>query len=294
LTERHGQPGGAARTKVPVEVDGPYGPVRLKWHKLRTHFHEAPFKPSNLALGWRTGASLEIDILTCADDSFVVLHDATLGPSTTGKGRVASIPIDAFAGHMHRDRNGDADPAAPILSLEDLLAIVATLPRAPTASLQLDLKMPEGRDMPASMIAAVSAAATGFEEAIIVGSTNLDAARSLVEALPGARLGYDPLRAVERSPDLAHAPERLLRHIEQRRQGVSIAYLHYQLVLEAAARGFPLVAELLALGIETDAWTINPDTGLTDQAMRDLLSSGIRQLTTDAPAELATRIAALR
>ena len=37
----------------PVAVDGPHGLVRLKWHKLRTRLAEAPFKRSNLTLGWR-------------------------------------------------------------------------------------------------------------------------------------------------------------------------------------------------------------------------------------------------
>jgi hypothetical protein len=40
-----------ASATVPVSVDGPHGPIGLKWHKLRTHFTEAPFKPCNLALG---------------------------------------------------------------------------------------------------------------------------------------------------------------------------------------------------------------------------------------------------
>ena len=59
----------SAPAMVPVSVDGPHGAIRLKWHKLRTHFTEAPFKPRNLALGWRLGASLEIDILAAADQA---------------------------------------------------------------------------------------------------------------------------------------------------------------------------------------------------------------------------------
>jgi glycerophosphoryl diester phosphodiesterase len=64
-------------------------------------------------------------------------------------------------------------------------------------------------------------------------------------------------------------------------------------VLNAAAKGFPLVDRLLDLGIETDVWTLNPGATLTDRLLKTLLDAGVRQITTDAPAELARRIAAL-
>jgi glycerophosphoryl diester phosphodiesterase len=277
---------------IPTEAVGPRGPVRLKWHKLRTGYAEAPFKPANLALGWRVGAILEIDILVSRDDRFAVLHDATLGPSTTGHGRVADTPLEAMAGLSHRDRAGLADPDAPVLSLAELLAPLAALPRAPAASLQLDLKL-LANGLPNRAVAEAAAAVAGFEQAVIIGSMDLDAARRLTEAMPGARLGYDPLRAVERSPDLAQVPERLLRHMERRKDGVSLAYLHYELVLNAAAKGFPLVDRLLDLGIETDVWTLNPGATLTDRLLKTLLDAGVRQITTDAPAELARRITSL-
>ena len=79
--------------------------------------------------------------------------------------------------------------------------------------------------------------------------------------MPGARLGYDPMRAASRDPGLARDPERLLRHMERRREGVALAYLRFDVVVAAEARGFPLVARLLDLGIETDAWTVNPGPG---------------------------------
>ena len=276
---------------VPVAVEGPRGPVRLKWHQLRTRFAEAPFKPANLALGWRTGASLEIDVLACGDGRFAVLHDATLGPSTTGRGRVAETPLAAVAGLLHRDRAGVADAEAPVLSLADLLAPLASLPRAPMASLQLDLKVLERRGLPERVIADAAAAVAGLADAIVVGSHYLDEARRLASAMPGARLGYDPMLAASRDPDLAEKPERLLRHMERRADGVALAYLRYDVIVSAAAAGFPLVDRLLDLGIETDAWTLNPGPPLKDNVLRTLLHAGVRQITTDAPAEIARRIA---
>ena len=110
--------------------------------------------------------------------------------------------------------------------------------------------------------------------------------------MPGARLGYDPMRAASRDPGLRD-PARLLRHLQRRAAGVSLAYLRFDLVLAAEARGLPLAARLLDLGIETDAWTLNPGPDLADATLRSLVAAGVRQITTDAPAELARRIAAL-
>jgi glycerophosphoryl diester phosphodiesterase len=278
---------------VPTSVDGPYGPIRLKWHKLRTRYAEAPFKRSNLASGWRLGASLEIDILTSADDRFVVAHDATLGPSTTGSGRITRMPAAAVAGSFHRDRNGVADQDAPVLSLSDLVSPLRSLERAQEASLQLDLKVTEGHAVPGAAIADAVTAVAGLAHAIMVGSYHLDEARRLAAAMPGARLGYDPMRAVSRDQALARDPGRLLRHIERRRNGVSIAYLQYGIVVASERRGFPLVDRLLDLGIETDVWTVNPDERLTDAILRTLIEANVRQITTDAPAAIAERIAAL-
>ena len=123
---------------MPVAVEGPYGPIRLKWHKLRTRLAEAPFKRSNLMLGWRLGASLEVDILATADGRFAVVHDPTLGPSTTGHGLVSGMPISSMKGLFHRNADGAGDPDAPVLSLAELLAPLRTLPRAPSANVQLD------------------------------------------------------------------------------------------------------------------------------------------------------------
>jgi glycerophosphoryl diester phosphodiesterase len=277
---------------TPVAVAGPHGPVRLKWHKLRTHLAEAPFKRSNLARGWRLGASLEVDILATADRRFAVLHDATLGPSTTGRGRVPNVPISSMSGLFHRDAGGAGDPDAPVLSLAELVAPLRTLPKAPSANLQLDLKLLDGHALPRSAIADAAAAVAGLADAIIVGSHHLDDARRLVAAMPGARLGYDPMLAVSRQPGLRD-PERLLRHVERRKSGVTLAYLRYDAIIAAERRGFPLVARLLDLGIETDAWTVNPGRGMSGAILSTLVEAKVRQLTTDAPSEIFRLIRSL-
>jgi glycerophosphoryl diester phosphodiesterase len=278
---------------VPVSVAGPLGPIRIKWHQLRTRFAEAPFKPSNLALGWRLGASLEIDIISCADGRFVVAHDSTLGPATTGRGRIAKMRLAALAGLFHRDRGGTADASAPVSSLADLVAPLRRLAPGPNANLQLDLKMAGVQNLSEVLIADAVRAVAGLEREIIIGSHYLEEARRLVAAMPGARLGYDPMRAVSRDPGLARNPAHLFRHLEQRRKGVTVAYLRFDVVVASEQCGFPLVGRLLDLGIETDAWTVNPGPALTDAILRTLVNTKVRQITTDAPIEIARHIAAL-
>jgi glycerophosphoryl diester phosphodiesterase len=277
---------------TPVAVEGPRGPIRLKWHKLRTRLAEAPFKRSNLALGWQAGASLEVDIMATADGRFAVLHDPTLGPSTTGHGRVSDLSMSSMAGFLHRDARGDGDPDAPVLSLAELAAPLRTLPKAPSANLQLDLKLLDGRPLRDSAVADAAAAVAGLTDAIIVSSHHLDDARRLVAAMAGAQLGYDPMLAVSRQPELRD-PERLLRHIERRKAGVSLAYLSFDAIVAAERQSFPLVSRLLDLGIETDAWTVNPGRGTDDATLRTLVEARVRQITTDAPSEIFSLIRSL-
>ena len=120
-----------------------------------------------------------------------------------------------------------------------------------------------------------------------------DAARRLADAIPGASLGYDPMRAASRDPGLARDPGRMLRHLQRRSAGVAFAYLRFDVVVASEAQGFPLVARLLDLGIETDAWTVNPGPRLDDATLRALVEARVRQITTDAPSAIAQCIAAL-
>ena len=109
---------------------------------------------------------------------------------------------------------------------------------------------------------------------------------AVVSARP-ARLEAQARRKDSRGARLALAlardPGRLLRHIERRRDGLTLAYLRYDLVVAAEAHGFPLVGRLLDLGIETDAWTLNPGPNLAPAILRALVGSRVRQITTDAP-----------
>jgi glycerophosphoryl diester phosphodiesterase len=98
--------------------------------------------------------------------------------------------------------------------------------------------------------------------------------------------------AASRQRGLARNPERLFRHMERRRAGVTLAYLRFDAVVAAEAEGFSLVARLFDLGIETDAWTVNPGPKMTDAVLRTLVEAKVRQITTDDPIEIAHRFGA--
>ncbi|TJW39515.1 MAG: hypothetical protein E5W83_30710, partial [Mesorhizobium sp.] len=84
-----------------------------------------------------------------------------------------------------------------------------------------------------------------------------------------------------------------LRHIERRMAGVTLAYLRFDAIIAAEKQGFPLVARLLDLGIETDAWTVNPGRENRDATLCALVKAKVRQITTDAPGDIFRMIRAL-
>ena len=282
-----------ANPSIPIGAEGPHGVIRLKWHKARTNLSQAPFRLSNLVLGWELGASLEIDIIATADGRFIVAHDATLGPSTTGRGRVASLPYSAIAGALNRDADGVPDPDAPVLLLSEFVAPLRAMVPGHGANLQLDLKASTGHPLTQAAVRDAARAVTGLEQSIVVSSYNLHEARQVAAAIRAGRLGYDPMQAVARNPALSREPERLIRHLERRRAGMAIAYLNFGLVAFIESRGVRLVQRLLDLGIETDVWTVNTASRVADNILRILIESGVRQITTDEPAEIARRIARL-
>ena len=74
---------------------------------------------------------------------------------------------------------------------------------------------------------------------------------------------------------------------------MSLAYLRFDAIVAAEKQGFPLVARLLDLGIETDAWTVNPGGDVNDTILRTLVEAKVRQITTDVSSAIFGLIRAL-
>ena len=47
---------------------------------------------------------------------------------------------------------------------------------------------------------------------------------------------------------------------------------------------------LLDIGIETDAWTVNPGRDVNDAILHTLVEAKVRQITTDVPGEIVRLI----
>ena len=132
----------------------------------------------------------------------------TVVPASLSNSAPAMVPVSV-----------DGGPDAPLLSLAERVAPLQSQPRSPTALLQLDLKLLQVDTLSQASIEDATAAVSGLEQAIVVGSDCLDEARHLAAAMPGARVGCDPMRAASRDPGLARDSKRLFRHMQRRREG---------------------------------------------------------------------------
>ena len=196
-----------------------------------------------------------------------------------------------MAGLFHRDAQGAADPDAPVLSLADLVAHLKSLPRAPDGQ-------PAARPEDARRAAArrklhrrrgSSRRGTGGRDRRRLALSRRSA--PLRRAMPGARLGYDPMLAASRDQGSRAIPGAAASPHGTAEQEASRSPICASTPWSPPRKTrFPLVRRLLDLGIETDAWTVNPGRDDRQTRLRTLARRGVRQITTDAPSLLAGQI----
>jgi len=259
--------------------------VRLKWHQLRRAGTDPAHQRANLELGIERGASLEVDIVATRDGAFVCLHDHELACETTGKGLVWEW--DRAAVERLRQCANDGEPlAAPPLFLDEVAAVLAEAPPDWPGRLQLDLKQPLAR-LGQSTIARFGGLIAPIARHVVLGGTEWRAVTELGRALPGLRLGFDPLAIHEAAPPdtpaefqalgayaLAHAPD------------AAIFYFHIPLLLRGLELGVDLIAMAKAHGAEVDAWRLEPEDERAAATLARLIEAGVDQITTDSPEAL--------
>lgn len=260
--------------------------VRLKWHQLRRAATDPAHDRANLHLGIERGASLEIDLVATRDGHFVCLHDDDLACETTGEGPVQAQNRAAVERLRQRTNDGRALATAPLF-LDEVTAALAAAPGDWQGCLQLDLKQPlDLLDPP--MVERFAALAAPVAPHLVLGGTRWRAVTRLGAAVPGLRLGFDPLDIHEVAPPdsaaefralgaylLAHAPE------------AAIYYLHIPLVLRGLELGVDLIALAKATGAEVDAWRLEPEDHEVAATLARLIEAGVDQITTDSPQALA-------
>lgn len=259
--------------------------VRLKWHQLRRAGTNPAHERVGLRLGIERGASLEVDIAATRDGHFVCLHDDELACETTGKGLVWDWDRAAVE-RLRQCANDGEVLAAPPLFLDEVCAALAEAPADWPGRLQLDLKQPLAR-LDQSTIARFAELIAPLARHVMLGGTEWRAVSELGRAVPGLRLGFDPLAIHEAAPPttaaefqalgaytLAHAPQ------------AAIFYFHVPILLRGLELGVDLTAMAKAQGAEVDAWRLEPEDDPAAATLARLVEAGVDQVTTDAPEAL--------
>jgi len=261
--------------------------VWLKWHQLRRGGGDHAHDRGNLRLGIARGASLEIDVVATRDGHFVCLHEVELGAETTGEGPVHAQ--DRATVERLRQCDKDGRPlASPPLFLDEALATLGEYaPPDWPGRLQLDLKVPLARIDPA-MVRRFASLVEPVAPHLILGGTEWHAVRRLGGAVPGLRLGFDPLDIHEAAPP-EKAPEfqALGAYTLAHAADATIFYFHIPLLLRGLELGVDLIALARARGAEVDAWRLEPGDARAAETLVRLLAAGVDQITTDSPEALA-------
>jgi glycerophosphoryl diester phosphodiesterase len=259
--------------------------VRLKWHQLRRAGSDPSHDRANLRLGIELGASLEVDIVATRDGHFVCLHDDDLACETSGQGLVRNRDR-AEVERLRQCANDGRALALPPLFLDELLETLAGAPADWPGRLQLDLKQPaELIDL--RMIDRFAALIEPVARHLMLGGTQWRAVTRLGRAVPGLRLGFDPLDIHEAAPpDSAAELQALGAYTFAHAPGAAIFYFHIPIVLRGLELGVDLIAIAKAQGAEVDAWRLEPeDEGVAAKLAR-LIEAGVDQITTDSPEAL--------
>lgn len=254
----------------------------LKWHRGRRRASDPVFTGSRILEAMRLGASVEVDLVIHADHGCAILHNFSLEEETTGSGLVRETPA-AVLRELHL-RGTDGQPIADnVMLLEDLCALLAQNQPHPDALLQLDFKEDSAALTP-EVIANFGATVGPVARSLILSGGDFDAISLLANSAPHLRTGYDPcygesLARLKATGDFSAFINDALKTAPD----AEMIYLAYDIVLEADAAGFDIVAPIHASGRRIDAWTIRTVDDSTLPKVRRLLALKVDQITTDDP-----------
>ena len=256
----------------------------LKWHRLRRRMADPLFSAEVMAEGFKTGASMELDLRVRADGGFVVLHDEKLEGETTGHGMVAKKSLAELRGLRMKDGG------RPLLYSEDLAAMLQSA--HPDALLQFDMK-DDYEAIGEKGIAHLAERLQQISASVIVSASSLELILAVKEKLPHLRRGIDPtdkLGNIYRAEGWKAVEKELLADLRGPTEPETV-YLYWQMLLDAAKAGLDMIALCHSEGKQVDAWTFtlnDPDSGFSDAEWTNfsaLMALKPDQITTDeAPA----------
>jgi glycerophosphoryl diester phosphodiesterase len=263
-----------------VELQGPSGPIRIKWHRLRRTAGDVDFTGARLREGLALGASMEIDLRRHAERSFVCLHDQILESETSGKGAIAAASVAELRTLRMRGPDG-ATTDEPLLLLDDLVEVARD--SHPDAVVQFDLKE-HLADLDDATISSFAYLVVPNAGRFLLSGDDWNAVRALGTRVKGLKLGFDPSDLPE-ATDLKSAKDfsDFTRFTLETAPNAAIIYLEYRLVLASVVSGYDMVGNLHAGGKLVDAWTfdvdVSSDRSLTELAR--LIASGVDQISSN-------------
>ena len=261
-----------------LQLQGPRGPIRLKWHRLRRVVGDVDFTIGRLREGLDIGASMEIDLRRHAEHSFVCLHDSVLESETSGAGAISGASVSELRKLWMRGPDGSIS-GEPLLLLDDLVA--ASRHAHPNSVVQFDLKERRA-DLDDATLASFARLVGPSAERFLLSGDDWDAVRALGGRVEGLKLGYDPCdlpeaRTLKSAKDFAH----FTRFTLETAPAAAIIYLEYRLVLASLASGYDIVAGLQAGGKMVDAWTLDVTARNALDSLARLIASGVDQISSN-------------
>nr|WP_314260530.1 glycerophosphodiester phosphodiesterase family protein [uncultured Devosia sp.] len=254
----------------------------LKWHRGRRRASDPVFTGQRIVEGMRLGASIEVDLVVTGDRGFAVLHDMTLDRETTGMGPVAQTP-DAHIRTLKLRDNDGVPIDEPVMLLDDLCALMASVGVHPEALLQLDYKGDE-HVLDARALENFARATAPIAGNCIVSSGSARAVDMLTGVVPGMRAGFDPSdEAVFKAALAAGRLQGFVDDAVAASPKSDLIYLDWRIVTTSDDAGFDIVGAFHAKGKRIDAWTINKADAAGLANVERLLGLRVDQITTDDP-----------
>jgi glycerophosphoryl diester phosphodiesterase len=261
-----------------VALQGPNGPIRIKWHRLRRIAGDVDFTAARLREGLAAGASMEIDLRRHADHGFVCLHDAELESETSGRGVIAAASVAHLRSLRMRGPDG-AISNEPLLLFDDLVEIARD--GHPNAVVQFDLKE-QLTDLDEATIASFARLVAPNAGRFLLSGDDWSAVCAIGRRVAGLKLGFDPSELPEaRGLKGARDFSDFTRFTLETAPHAAIIYLDYRLVLASLACGYDMIGGLHAGGKIVDAWTFDVTSPDSLDDLARLISSGVDQISSN-------------
>lgn len=223
--------------------------------------------PENSLLAFRNALALgadyiELDVHLSRDGAVVVIHDATLDRTTTGRGPVREHTLAELGALRLRDRGG-AVTDEPVPTLEQAVALAAASRRQLLVEIKLDDRKRRYPGIEEKVLAVLDR--QGFVPFAVVMAFEAETWRRVRELRPDARAGA--LYSARQWPAAVDGELETLRAAGVAFVGLAQAAVNAEVARKARQAG-------LALGV----WTVNERA-----AIERFIGQGVSLVITDRP-----------